>query len=288
MPKVDVWMPIYIGDYIADTMRLTTEQHGAYLLMLMEQWMTGPLPDDNEELAAITKMGLDRWISIRPKLSRFFVIEGGTWTQMRLQREKEIAEGRRESASKNGKKGGRPKAKNNPRVNPQETGSLTTGKPTGNPKRNPQKTSSPSPSPIEPNGSIKPLCPAKPDAELVAKANSIIDNLNITAGKKFRHTVANRKFITARLNDGHTVDDCLAVIERQTQKWRGGEMDKYLRPETLFNATKFESYLNDKGVNHANAQGHTLPDPNERGISGAERTRRARELRRQQERGDIH
>src|SRR2546421_11547938 len=73
-------MPLYIGDYLADTGRLTTEGHGAYLLMLMDYWRTRrPLPDDDEQLGAITKLGAERFRKLRPILMHFFCIQDGCW-----------------------------------------------------------------------------------------------------------------------------------------------------------------------------------------------------------------
>lgn len=54
-----------------------------------------------------------------------------------------------------------------------------------------------------------------------------------------------QKHINARLNEGYTLDDFKTVIDKKVDEWKGTEMEKYLRPETLF-GSKFESYLNAK------------------------------------------
>jgi uncharacterized phage protein (TIGR02220 family) len=71
----------------------------------------------------------------------------------------------------------------------------------------------------------------------------IIDYLNEKAGKKFKVNEKTKAHINARVNDGYTLADFRAVIEKKVAEWRGTEMDKFLRPETLF-GTKFEGYLN--------------------------------------------
>ena len=52
---------------------------------------------------------------------------------------------------------------------------------------------------------------------------------------------------------GRTVDDARAVVRRKRDEWRGSKrMAQHIRPETLF-GEKFESYLNEKGADHADA-----------------------------------
>lgn len=73
----------------------------------------------------------------------------------------------------------------------------------------------------------------------------IVDYLNLKARKSYRSsTKKTQTLINARLKDGYTVEDFKKVIDKKTSEWLNTEWDKYLRPSTLFDATKFENYLN--------------------------------------------
>lgn len=89
MKKADVWMPLYIGDYLSDTMHLTTEQHGAYLLLIMAYWKNGgALSGKPSQMAAICRMTTDAWSNAKDVLAEFFQIsEDGRWISNRVERE---------------------------------------------------------------------------------------------------------------------------------------------------------------------------------------------------------
>lgn len=74
-------------------------------------------------------------------------------------------------------------------------------------------------------------------------AEQVLFYLNKKANKRFKAIPTNLKFILGRLKD-YSEDDLKAVIDKKVAEWKGTEMETYLRPETLFNATKFESYVN--------------------------------------------
>jgi uncharacterized protein YdaU (DUF1376 family) len=86
--RADIWMPLYIGDYLADTSRLTTEQHGAYFLLIMDYWRQGPPPNNPQVLAQITRMTLDAWSNAQALLLDFFQMgDDGRLHHKRIDRE---------------------------------------------------------------------------------------------------------------------------------------------------------------------------------------------------------
>jgi len=94
------FMPFYTGDHMRDIGRLTTEQHGAYFFLIIEYWNNGSLPDDDEQLALITKLPLAKWRKIRPVIQAFF---RDGWKHKRIDAElakaKSVTESRRKAAN---------------------------------------------------------------------------------------------------------------------------------------------------------------------------------------------
>lgn len=90
--NTSAWMPFYVGDYLGDTQRLTTEQHGAYLLLMLDYWRNGPAPDDDAVLQQITKLDRAGWRKHKTALSRMFQVENGEWRHKRIEKELANAE----------------------------------------------------------------------------------------------------------------------------------------------------------------------------------------------------
>jgi uncharacterized protein YdaU (DUF1376 family) len=86
-------MPMYIGDYLGDTMHLTTEQHGAYLLLLFYLWRRPVLADDDAVLAKICGLSSGAWRRTRAVLAEFFLIADGTWRHNRIDKERARVQG---------------------------------------------------------------------------------------------------------------------------------------------------------------------------------------------------
>lgn len=75
----------------------------------------------------------------------------------------------------------------------------------------------------------------------------IIDYLNEKTHSHYKHTTkATQRIINGRISDGFKVEDFKKVIDTKADQWLNDKkMSAYLRPETLFAASHFESYLNE-------------------------------------------
>ncbi len=129
--KPDEWFPLYIGDYLRKTMRLTRDQHGAYLLLIMACWMEGGrIPSDAECLASTVKATAAEWRKLSPIILPYFTVSEGFVSHGRVTEELDRARAIMERNQENGRGGGRP------RKNPNETQT----KPKDNPNHNPNET----------------------------------------------------------------------------------------------------------------------------------------------------
>lgn len=95
-----------------------------------------------------------------------------------------------------------------------------------------------------------------PEANAFAEfAAGCIDAFNAETGSDYRWGGGGRLALDLRrmFDAGRTVDDARDVVRRKRDEWRGSKrMAPLIRPETLF-GEKFESYLNEKGADHADA-----------------------------------
>lgn len=181
MASEGTWMPLYIGDYLADTMHLASAEHGAYLLLIMHYWRTGPLPDDDKILATIARTERREWTAeIGPIVRAFFRPADGKLYHKRIDNELAAARGNieqrraagRASAEQRARQRGaneNDNARPNEMVNENPTGvDPPVERPLPDPlQRNTQRkgNSSPSPSPSDPPSpdSLRSSASVKPD-----------------------------------------------------------------------------------------------------------------------------
>ena len=82
------YIPLYVADYLADTSHLSTVEHGAYLLLIMNYWQRGNgLPANDLQLSRIARLTPKEWSKVKPSLIQFFDEQNGTWTHNRVEHE---------------------------------------------------------------------------------------------------------------------------------------------------------------------------------------------------------
>ena len=100
------------------------------------------------------------------------------------------------------------------------------------PKQYPQKTT--------------PKDNTKDNVKLTEKDTCIecLNYLNEKSKRNYKPVKVNLDFIKARLKEGYSKDEIYHVIDVKVSEWINDDfMNKFLRPATLFNATKFSQYV---------------------------------------------
>lgn len=166
MSRGDVWMPLYVGDYMADTMHLTAAEHGAYLLLIMHYWRTGPLPDDDKALSLIARTSREDWdLGVGNTVKSFFRQVKGKLRHSRIDKELYVVQARIDQRREAGRASANArwlKDKSNDRIT-----SVVT-----NPPFSLQRNDTPSPSPSQKKKEIPPNPPSQ-SQKLDTAANAV-------------------------------------------------------------------------------------------------------------------
>lgn len=103
-------MPLWVADFVGDTLDLDAKEVGAYLLILMTMWgRDGYLPSDEKKLQRVARCGRD-WPRVWAAIRHYFTVEDGRITQGRLIKELQKVASKREVNAQSGARGGRAKA----------------------------------------------------------------------------------------------------------------------------------------------------------------------------------
>ncbi len=105
------FLPLWVDAYLSDTVDLTPEQHGIYLLLLMLAWRRADcsIPADTEYLRSWfrhqTGMHGNKFNAVVPPiLERFFMRIDGDFVQKRLRKERDFVEKKSRKARENAQK----------------------------------------------------------------------------------------------------------------------------------------------------------------------------------------
>jgi uncharacterized protein YdaU (DUF1376 family) len=103
------WLPLWVDSYRGDTLDLTAEQHGVYLLLLMTAWKRhdNALPNDMGWMRGVLPPMHGHTFKhlVPPILNRFFHLGADDkWRQKRLDIERDLASKRSSNGSQNASK----------------------------------------------------------------------------------------------------------------------------------------------------------------------------------------
>jgi uncharacterized protein YdaU (DUF1376 family) len=81
----DHYLPLFVGDFAASTAAFDGYEAGVYLLLLIAEWSSGPLPKDVKKLAKISRLSQHNFKKIWEIISDKFVEKDGKLINLRLE-----------------------------------------------------------------------------------------------------------------------------------------------------------------------------------------------------------
>jgi len=249
------YMPFFVGDYLSDTMGLSCCEHGVYMLLLAVSWQRGPLPNDMDHLSRLAANPPIE--ALRYILDHFWTLTEKGWINARLEAERERVEALRERRSEAAKKAisarwnkGKPEDTNRIRDEYESNTNRIRDEYQTNTIQNQSQNQSQNhthtqtqkyPPPGEGSGKRPTL----------ADVADVLEHLNRKTGSAFRVKNANGKIsknaelVRLRIAE-HGKDTLIRVIDLKCAQWLNDDkMHQYLRPGTLFRASKCEQYVGE-------------------------------------------
>jgi uncharacterized protein YdaU (DUF1376 family) len=250
-------MPMYWDAYLADTTHLTTEEHGAYLLLLAAMWRrNGCVPNDDKDNARILGLTKAKWVKVKSRLAPLLTITDDKITQEKLLEIWENTQEKIEKNRANGAKGGRPKSSDNNSL----------AKANGSVSDNPNETiPEPEPEP-EPKAREETNVSCAPSpANALSEAVSIYNEAAEHAGwpKVQKLTPSRAKSLRARLKDCGGIEGWREALRRAyasdfiREEWNGFGFNSLISQEK-FTRLMEGNYDNRTRTSRQTAQ---RPDP---------------------------
>jgi uncharacterized phage protein (TIGR02220 family) len=234
------WYKRFAVEHTLSALHLSQSEEGAFALLFDSYYSTGkPLPQDKRMLYAIGKARTaDEQKALEAVVKEFFRV-GPDGLLHNERADAEIAQRIRQTEVNRelGRRGGRPR-KNQNKTEPvsEKKADLDLDK--------------------EQEQPVPPLAFKTSDTvwreprerktrqEARQIAHRVIEHLNAKANTHFQNSEVNLKFAIDRVLEGATESELCAVVNAKVEENKRGEFDRrYLRPETLWNKTKFSSYV---------------------------------------------
>lgn len=218
----------YPGDWLGGTQLFTRAHKGAYMDILMAQYANGHLPID--DIKALLGSDFDTMWEQRLK-SKFKIDENGLFYNEKL--EKTMEDRKRFTASRIENLNGKKKEKNHTASHMEDHTDARMENVNESVNENKKEND-----PENKKGS-----PRKFETEVA----EVIAELNTLASRSFNPaSKVCYSHISARLKEGHSVEDLKKVIQLKVYAWRNDpKMKGYIRPSTLFSLENFEDYITE-------------------------------------------